>query len=187
MQRMNSSVTVPSEGMTLGKTETSLECIANIGNWKDISFDADNRNQANNGLILMVKSVQFTALFPGDIGENAEKALVSKAYELNADIVLSPHHGSKTSNSEEFLTASSPQFLIVSASGSFKGKFPHYQLAPLCKKHNITLLTTANQGTIEVIAGNTDYQIYGYQKQNNNPLLPLKRYLIATKTQSQKL
>jgi len=185
MQRRGGSVTVPSESMTFGETETSLECIANIGNWKDISFEADNRNQANNGLILSVKTTHFTALFPGDIGRNAEKALVNKTYDLNADIVLSPHHGSKTSNSEEFLTASSPQFLIVSAGKSFKGKFPHYKLAPLCKKHNITLLTTANQGTIEIIAGNTNYQIYGYQKQNNNPLLPLKRYLIATKTQSQ--
>jgi len=187
MQRMNGSVTVPSEGMTLGKTEMSLECIANIGNWKDISFEADNRNQANSGLILSIKTAHFTALFPGDIGKNAEKALVNRAYNLNADIVLSPHHGSKTSNSEIFLTASSPQFLIVSASGSSNGKFPHYRLAPLCKKQNIALLTTANQGAIEVISDNTNYQIYGYQKQNNNPLLPLKRYLITTKTPPQKL
>jgi competence protein ComEC len=133
MQHMNGSVTVPYDGMIFGETETSLECIANIGNWKDTSFEADKRNQANNGLILSVKTSHFTALFPGDIGENAEKALVSRAYNLNADIVLSPHHGSKTSNSETFLTASSPQFLIVSAGGTFKGRFPHYQLAPFAK------------------------------------------------------
>ncbi len=75
MQHMNSSVTVPSEGMILGKTDTSLECIANIGNWKDISFEADNRNQANNGLILSVKSAQFTALFPGILEKMLKRSL----------------------------------------------------------------------------------------------------------------
>jgi competence protein ComEC len=69
--------------------------------------------------------------------------------QLDVDVLLSPHHGSRTSNSREFLEAASPAYLVVSASRGFGAntKQPGF-LEELCRQQGIKLLTTARDGTI---------------------------------------
>ncbi len=100
-----------------------------------------------------------------------EKALVAQGFDLEADVLLAPHHGSITSNSTQFLAAVSPKYLLVSAGrSSKKGYFPHKDLAKECKEREIDLFTTSDQGTLEIISREDGYQIFGYQRNNDNPL-----------------
>lgn len=156
-----------------------LHCIANTTRWREDESARDSGRKENSGLIVKACAKDLCLLFPGDIGEGAEHALVEKGYALHANILLSPHHGSATSNSEQFLKAVKPEHMVVSSGKGKKNIFPHPDLDRLCSVNGINLLQTAQYGTIEIVSASKGYKIYGYQKYKNNPLAKLSRHLIA--------
>jgi competence protein ComEC len=171
------SVIIPEEGDLLIDGPQSLLC---VGNGLDLENGTNiSRNSGNNGLVLKACGLQICALFPGDIGRSSEKNLIDQGLDLNADILLSPHHGSITSNSSHFLDAVSPDYLLVSAGRSTKGYFPHKGLAGECASRQINLFTTSDQGTLEVTTKGNGYQVHGYERGDNNPLSSYNRVLLA--------
>jgi len=64
------------------------------------------------------------ALLAGDIEREQELALVAtQRAALAAEVLLVPHHGSKTSSSEGFLDAVAPRFAVVQA--GYRNRFGH--------------------------------------------------------------
>jgi competence protein ComEC len=63
------------------------------------------------------------ALLVGDIEQVQEQALVAGAAPLAADLLLVPHHGSKTSSSAPFLDAVQPRTALVQA--GYRNRFGH--------------------------------------------------------------
>ena len=69
-----------------------------------------------------------TALLPGDLEKAQEASLVQAADagaspSLRADVLLAPHHGSKTSSSAPFLVAVQPRWAI--AQTGYRNRFQH--------------------------------------------------------------
>jgi len=149
-----------------------LRCVANTTSWPG------GRKGENNGLVIRAATDNFSALFPGDIEKKTEYSLLSRHFPLHSDILLSPHHGSATSNSEQFLRKIRPRIMVVSAGKTRKKYFPSPGLQQLCQKNNITMLTTARYGTIEIISNGDNYALFGYHVRDRNPLLGIKRFLI---------
>ena len=162
---------IPEEGDRLLQGEESLVCVINLANRKKSTESNESRNNGNSGLILKACMGQLCALFPGDISRNKEHSLIVEGFDVQAEFLLSPHHGSITSNSTQFLTAVDPKYLLVSAGRAAKGYFPHKGLAGECDNQHIGLLTTSDQGTLQIIAKEGEYRIYGYKRKNENPLL----------------
>jgi competence protein ComEC len=82
--------------------------------------------QRSNALscVLRVTDVQGTAaLLAGDIEAAQEQALVARGAPLKADVLLVPHHGSKTSSSAPFLDAVQPRTALVQA--AYRSRFGH--------------------------------------------------------------
>ena len=173
-ENQGAAVSIPENGVFWREGSTSLQCVANISASENAarSHASGNepRNSGNNGLVVKACARQFCALFPGDIGRNSEQTLIEQRFDLNADILLSPHHGSITSNSRDFLRAVAPKYLLVSAGRTTKGYFPHKGLAKDCENQSIKLFTTSDQGTLEIIVGRASWQIYGYKREAGNPL-----------------
>ena len=170
---------IATDDQDLRKQPELLHCIANTTRWREDKSAGDSGRKENSGLIIKACAKDLCLLFPGDIGKGAEHALVEKAYSLHADILLSPHHGSATSNSEQFLKTVKPKYMVVSAGKGKQKTFPHPELPGLCSLNDINLLQTSQYGTIEIVSNLTGYTIYGYQKYKNNPLADLNRFLIA--------
>ena len=63
------------------------------------------------------------ALLAGDIEKAQEQALLARAAPLAADLLLVPHHGSKTSSSAAFLDAVQPRSALVQA--AYRSRFGH--------------------------------------------------------------
>ncbi len=63
------------------------------------------------------------ALLAGDIEAAQEARLVAGGASIQADFLLVPHHGSKTSSSAEFLDAVHPRIAVVQA--GFRNRFDH--------------------------------------------------------------
>lgn len=64
-----------------------------------------------------------TALLAGDIEAAQERALLERGAPLQADLLLAPHHGSKTSSSGAFLDAVRPRTAWVQA--GYRNRFGH--------------------------------------------------------------
>ena len=65
------------------------------------------------GLVEMVKTADFRALFTADIGFNIEDWLIANVKDLHADILKVPHHGSKYASGDAFLRAVDPSVAVI--------------------------------------------------------------------------
>ena len=73
-----------------------------------------------------------SALLAGDIERAQEQALVARGASLAADLLLVPHHGSKTSSSDAFLDAVHPSTALVQA--GYRNRFGH-PAAPVVQRY----------------------------------------------------
>ncbi|MBD9667941.1 DNA internalization-related competence protein ComEC/Rec2 [Variovorax sp. VRV01] len=73
--------------------------------------------------VLRIANGRATVLLAGDIERLQEAALVSRTADLRADVLLAPHHGSKTSSSAPFLEAVRPRIALVQA--GYRNRFGH--------------------------------------------------------------
>lgn len=85
-------------------------------------------------------------LFTGDIEAPAQRSLLRKPYELRADLLVAPHHGSFEDSTPEFVAATEATTLLVSADRSPSGKqrrfyrsFPNHQILSTATAGAITL------------------------------------------------
>lgn len=90
--------------------------------WDGVRFRTLHPNTAggwsdNDGsCVLRVEAPGFSALLAGDIEADAEAHLVrTHGAGLRADVLVAPHHGSRTSSSPEFVAAVAPRIVLFSA------------------------------------------------------------------------
>ncbi len=86
------------------------------------------------------------ALLVGDIERPQEARLVADAAPVRADVLLAPHHGSKTSSSAEFLDAVAPRMVLVQS--GYRNRFGHPAEAPMARyrERNIAVLDSPHCG-----------------------------------------
>ncbi|MDO9042970.1 MAG: DNA internalization-related competence protein ComEC/Rec2 [Desulfocapsaceae bacterium] len=99
-------------------------------------------------LVLRFAHNNLSCLFAGDISANMESQLVKNKLPLQSTLLLSPHHGSSTSNSEAFLKAVSPQTIVVSAGRFRPDNFPSPEVRKRCDELGIKMLITTDQGAM---------------------------------------
>ncbi len=80
--------------------------------------------------VLRVASAHGAVMLTGDIEKSAEALLVRRANDprdaagaLRAEVLLAPHHGSRTSSTSAFLAAVSPQLVVVPV--GYRNRFGH--------------------------------------------------------------
>jgi competence protein ComEC len=71
--------------------------------------------------VLRIAAAGGAVLLTGDIERAAERALLSSA--VRSEVMLVPHHGSKTSSTPEFIAAVAPRWAIVAA--GYRNRFGH--------------------------------------------------------------
>lgn len=163
---------VPTAGDKLNFGSDSIECLYNFSqSQKTVAFNT-KRDQENAGIIFKACLSKECILLPGDIDTEAEKHLTNLSLNLRSTTLLAAHHGSKNSNSVEFLDAIAPDYLIVSAGRNNTNHFPHKSLLPKCSDRDIELVNTAVSGTIILSENKGTSQIYIQRRHNNNPLYP---------------
>lgn len=118
----------------------------------------DNIN--NTSLVFKLVDNNFSMLFTGDIEKNVEKLLVQKYPDsLRSDILKSPHHGSSTSSSQQFLNKINASAVLVSCAVDNEYKHPHEVVTNRYKKNNIRMYVTHQTGDIAVVGVDNSYLI----------------------------
>ncbi len=87
-----------------------------------LAFDRWDGNNAS--CVLKVVDNERSYLFPGDIESEVEQVLLETALsDLKSDVLIAPHHGSKTSSGTGWINAIQPKFVVFSA--GFKNRYGH--------------------------------------------------------------
>jgi competence protein ComEC len=89
---------------------------------QEADYDSGTRSNAMS-CVLRIGNGRRTALLAGDIEAAQEARLVASGDSLRADVLLMPHHGSKTSSTPAFLDAVQPGVVLVQA--GYRNRFGH--------------------------------------------------------------
>ena len=124
---------------SLQTVRKSTRCVAGQRwTWDGVDFevlhphaaDYEMLNKSNAmSCVLRIDNGAQVALLTGDIEQPQEASLVADRAKLKADVLLVPHHGSKTSSSAVFLDAVQPRFALVQA--GFRNRFGHPAISVL--------------------------------------------------------
>lgn len=105
----------------------------------------------NNSLVFKLKYNNFSILFTGDIEEIAEKEILnSYKNKLKSTIIKAPHHGSKSSSSQDFLEAVSPQIGLIGVGKNNKYGHPSKEVLERYEKSGIRIYRTDLNGEISI-------------------------------------
>lgn len=121
------------DGHPLQALRPSLRCAAGRRwAWDGVDFEVLHppagdyeTPQKSNAMscVLRISNGKQTALLAGDIELAQEQRLVAAGVNLKADLLLVPHHGSKTSSSPAFLDAVLPKLALAQA--GYRNRFGH--------------------------------------------------------------
>jgi len=111
----------------------------------------------NASIVAQLVYKDFELLLTGDIEKKIEKELVGSGINLQSDILKIPHHGSKTSTTEEFLSAVSPIIAIIQAGKDNSYGHPHQCV--LNTLSDVVTFCTAQHGDIEILTNGASFRI----------------------------
>jgi competence protein ComEC len=123
--------------------ELRLECLG----MNDLIDHSSGWSINDRSLVLRLQFGERSFLFPADIGIQSENRLMRQQDHLRSDVLLAPHHGSKTSAGQDFIAAVSPAMIVVSAGRARQGTLPAPQHLEDWRQKKILSLVTAQQGT----------------------------------------
>jgi competence protein ComEC len=110
------------------------------------------RDENNNSLVTKVLLGETSILIPGDIMRPAEKELVALAGDdLKSSVLIAPHHGSRSSSSEEFLKAVAPESVLISCADRPGSGIPHPQVLERYEGRSIRTYRTDRDGAIRLV------------------------------------
>ena len=107
-------------------------------------------------LVFRISYGQTEFLLTGDISKKVEKELVQSSYLLQSDVLKSPHHGSDSSSSEEFLTAIAPRFLILTVGAGNRYNLPDPEVIDRYQEIGAKIYRTDLMGAVEISSDGQD-------------------------------
>ncbi len=125
-----------------------------------LGVNDDGRRLNNNSLVLKITYGDTSFLFPGDLEKVGEEALVAHAGPMiQSDVLLSPHHGSRTSSSRGFLQMVKPRLCIVSSGERTALNFPHPAVLERLRDIGCDVLQIAFSGAVTITVHPDAYDI----------------------------
>jgi competence protein ComEC len=108
----------------------------------------------NRSCVLRVQAGEQSVLLSGDIEEVAEREMLHRLPErLRSDVLVVPHHGSKTSSSVAFVEAVSPRIALFPVGYRNRYGFPKAEIVQRYRDRHIQVFDTASHGALEIRLG----------------------------------
>jgi competence protein ComEC len=115
--------------------------------------DAEPARRNNLSCVLRIASTSGAVLLTGDIERAAERELAG-AQAVRSEVLLVPHHGSRTSSSPEFLAAVAPRWAIVPVGYRSRFGHPHPEVLERYRAAGVDIVRTDLGGAVTVRLGN---------------------------------
>jgi len=105
----------------------------------------------DDSLVLRLKDGNETILLTGDIEKRVERALTADGEPLSADFLKVPHHGSKTSSTQDFLDAVRPRFAAISVGEGNAFGHPNAEVLDRLRQEGTRVYQTDHDGAISIL------------------------------------
>ncbi|NIM90377.1 MAG: DNA internalization-related competence protein ComEC/Rec2 [Candidatus Aminicenantes bacterium] len=101
-------------------------------------------------LVLRIIYGQTSFLLAADIGRSSEGEILGNFKDLESLLLKSPHHGSNSSSSREFLEKVSPQIIVISVGADNWYRHPDQEVIIRYEKMGAKIFRTDVHGAVEV-------------------------------------
>lgn len=116
--------------------------------------------------VLRISTAGAAVLLSGDIEAAAERELLASVpQQLAAEVLVAPHHGSKTSSTVPFVTAVAARHVLFAVGYRNRYGFPHPTVAARYRHAGAELHDTAAQGAITVQLGAEGAAVVSWRQQ----------------------
>lgn len=124
--------------------------------WPVSGFDGEDNDRS---CVLSIKSGQRRILLAGDISSAAEARLLERyGHELEAEVILVPHHGSAGSSSDPFIAAVRPRIALVSSGFQNRFRHPRREVIARYDSHGAVTVNTVETGWAELAGTPTGWE-----------------------------
>ncbi|WP_110932209.1 ComEC/Rec2 family competence protein [Paenibacillus bouchesdurhonensis] len=119
-----------------------------------------NVSDSRNNMSAVVKVVygNTSYLLTGDAERESEKDMIDSGADLQADVLLIGHHGSKSSSTLSFLKKAAPQFGVIQVGDNNYGH-PTSTVLDRLSKQGIEVYRNDLHGTVEIASDGHTYRI----------------------------
>lgn len=105
-------------------------------------------NTNNYSIGMKVSFGQTDILLTGDAEKLVEKEILNSNFDLDCEIMKAGHHGSNTSNCQEFVETVNPEYVVISAGFANSYEHPSPETMDLYEKMKIEVYRTDESGSI---------------------------------------
>jgi len=127
------------------------------------AMESSGKDLNNRSMVIRISYAGTSILFPGDLEEIGEKGLLAHAgSRVKSDILLSPHHGSRTSSSKAFLEAVGPRWCVISSGEDRFGRFPHPSVLKRLAQMECESICISDSGAVTVKVGPEGFDIHSF-------------------------
>ena len=121
------------------------------------------RNTNNNSLVVKVSYGDAAFLFTGDITVPAELELVGLAAgRLSSMVLIAPHHGSRSSSSQEFIEKVDPEVVVVSCGRNSRFNFPHPEILQRYNDLGVSIYRTDLNGAVNLSTNGQQLEVNSF-------------------------
>jgi competence protein ComEC len=127
-------------------------------------YTSSSENDAS--CVIQVRAGLHSLLLSGDIESGAERTLVERwGSQLQSDVLVVPHHGSRTSSTPLFIDTVDPDVAVVAAGFLNRHGHPKPDIISRYLERGISVWSTAQHGAITLALGASDAPIaaHGYR------------------------
>jgi len=156
-----------------GKTERCSD--GQSWNWDGIYFEilhptlasyANEKIKDNDrGCVLRISTGKNSVLLTADIEAKSERRLIElHPDKLGANLLVVPHHGSKTSSTQDFIAAVNPRYAVFTAGYRNQFGHPKTEVIERYRLQGSELLRSDTEGAILVNMDGKNIHIESYRK-----------------------
>jgi len=121
--------------------------------WQGLEFamlwPPDIIGEANDdSCVIRISDGKHSVLLTGDISKKVESKLLPKLSSYQ--VLIAPHHGSKSSSSQDFINRVAPEYVIFSAGYLNRWQMPTEEVLARYQKVQAEVFTTATSGMVKL-------------------------------------
>ncbi len=140
--------------------------------WDGVDFQVLSgggfRRSNDASCVLKITAGSESILLPGDISERVERHLLDQGSDLESDVLVAAHHGSRFSSSPEFLNSVRPEVVIFSAGFANRFGHPAPETVKRFQKVGAQVYNTASDGSLSLVLGRGNLMVSAYRRKHTH-------------------
>ncbi|MEE8387704.1 MAG: DNA internalization-related competence protein ComEC/Rec2 [Acidiferrobacterales bacterium] len=140
--------------------------------WDGVRFEIlsplsrDRTHKNNNSCVLKITAAAGSALIPGDIEREREAWLIEQSgSDLKSDVLIVPHHGSRTSSTTDFIDNVRAEIVLFPVGYRNRYRHPNRKVFSRYVRSGSQMLISPRTGAVEITFSSKDRKIAIYRQQ----------------------